>query len=125
MKRFYIRQRLSEIARGFRPASGKSKQDKKADAGAHVVSPRTPTLIDVANETDSLLAFEINNGCMGEVEQLIDELRKTILDNRIAHASSTVESDTVDRLWINLLRLGLFDELCIWSINTAFRSVPK
>ena len=111
MKRFYIRQRLGEIAQGFRPASGKSKQNKKADAGAQVVSPRTPTLIDVADETDSLLAFEINNGCMGEVEQLVDELRRTILENRTAHASSTVEHDAIDRLWVNLLRLGLFDEL--------------
>ena len=87
VKRFFMRQRLSKIAQGFRPAFGKSKQDMKADAAALAVSPRTPTVLELANETDSLLAFEINNGCMGPVEQLLDELRKTILENRVAYVA--------------------------------------
>jgi glycosyltransferase domain-containing protein len=106
-----MRQRLSEIAQGFRPAFGKSKQDMKAAAEAQVVLPRISTLLDLANETDSLLAFEINNGCLGPVDQLIDDLRKTILENKVVYAPSISEDDAVERLWINLLRLGLFDEL--------------
>lgn len=111
VKRSNLRQRLSEIAQGFHPASARLKREVKGEATAQGELPRTPTLIDVANETDSLLAYEINNGCMGDVEQLLDEVRKTILGNRVAHTPSTGDSDTVDRLWINLLRLGLFDEL--------------
>ena len=111
VKRFYMRQKLSEIAQGFRPAFGKSKQDMKAAIEAQVVLPRISTLLDLANETNSLLAFEINNGCMGPVDQLIDDLRKTILENKVVYSPSIAEDGAVDRLWINLLRLGLFDEL--------------
>ena len=90
---FYAQQRLSKIAQGFLTAFGKSKQDLKADAAALAVSPSDSTgSSSWQMSRHSLPAFEIANGCMGPVEQLLDELRKTILENRVAYSPSTAEA---------------------------------
>ena len=37
-------------------------------------------VLELATDADSLLALEVAYGCMGQVEQLLDELRETILE---------------------------------------------
>jgi hypothetical protein len=73
--------------------------------------PPAPTLVDLASETDALLTSEVRRGPTRELETLLDEVRKKIFDDKIAYAASPLEHDAIDRLWVNLLRLGLFDEL--------------
>jgi hypothetical protein len=106
---------------------GKSGRAFGNGLAAQSGSPAIPTLLDIANTTDSLLAFEVRHGCFGGGEPRLDEVRKTILENRVGSSSAIAESDLVDRLWINLLRLGLFDELLhlIDQHNLPLRSEVK
>ncbi len=82
-----------------------------ANGTASLDVPPTPTLVDLANETDALLTSEVRNGSTLELETLLDDVRQRIFDNKITYAASPVENEALDRLWVNLLRLGLFDEL--------------
>ena len=65
----------------------------------------------MADETDALIQSELRNGCTGEVEARLDNFRKSILENKVTYSATTAEDQALDRLSVNLLRLGLFDEL--------------
>src|SRR5262245_32062848 len=69
-----------------------------------------PNLPELANLTDALLALEVRAGCFGYVETLLADISAAILDGKISYAGAEQEH-AVERIWINLLRLGLFDEL--------------
>lgn len=100
-------QKLSEISSAVRGVALKvwAALGLLKDVGA----VRRP-LFDLARETDELLALEIRAGCFGEVEGRIAALSKAILQDKFDCAIGT-ESDVPDRVWISLLRLGLFEEL--------------
>jgi hypothetical protein len=83
--------------------------------------PPAPTLLDLANETDALLISEVRNGATREVETLLDGVRQRILENKITYVASPIEDEALDRLWVNLLRLGLFDEL---AHLVRYRNLP-
>jgi hypothetical protein len=73
--------------------------------------PPAPTLVDLANETDALLTSELRYGCTRELETLLDDVRETIVEDKASYSATPAEDNALDRLWVNLLRLGLFDEL--------------
>ena len=70
-----------------------------------------PILLRLANETDKIISFEVRNGCVAEVETMLAGIRKTILEGELPYGATAIEDEALDRLWVNLLRLGLFDEL--------------
>jgi len=86
-----------------------------------------PTLLELANETDSIIGFEVREGCLGEVEGQLDALRKKILEWATRYEGTVHEDEALDRIWVNLLRLGLFNELrhLTGRCNLPFRSEVK
>jgi hypothetical protein len=73
--------------------------------------PPLPTLSELANESDSIMAFEVREGCIAEVDGRLQALRQKILGWRTKYEGTPAEDEALDRIWVNLLRLGLFDEL--------------
>ena len=71
----------------------------------------SPSLLDLANESDAILGFEVRKGCLGEVEAQLDAIRKKILEWQTGYTGTVYEDEALDRIWVNLLRLGLFEEL--------------
>ena len=63
------------------------------------------------NYADALLALEVRYGCFGLVEVRLSELSEIIRSNKMVYKGTADDVRFVDRLWISLLRLGLFDEL--------------
>ena len=100
---------LSEIAQEFRRASGRRQQPQKAARARRELS-EAPTLLELAELADELLKLEVRSGCFGHIERLLDRLRKDIVANKVTYAPAT-DGEAVEGVWINLLRLGLFDEL--------------
>src|SRR5689334_3220204 len=87
-----------------------------------------PTLLEIANESDSVTAFEVREGCVAEAEEKLEALRQKIVGSQPAYAGTPQDDETLDRLWVNLLRLGLFDELRYLAgppCNLPFRAEIK
>ena len=87
-----------------------------------------PTLLEIANESDAVTAFEVREGCVAEAEEKLDALRRKITGSQPACIGTPLDDETLDRIWVNLLRLGLFDELRYLSgppCNLPFRSEIK
>jgi len=88
-----------------------------------------PTLLELANESDAVTAFEVREGCVAQAEEKLDALRQKIVGSQPALAgTAALDAETLDRIWVNLLRLGLFDELRYLagpSCNLPFRSEIK
>ena len=70
-----------------------------------------PTLQELANESDAVNAAEVRDGCVGPVEAQLARLRDKIRNWQTTYEGTPQEAEALDRLWVNLLRLGLFDEL--------------
>ncbi|MBV8190446.1 MAG: hypothetical protein JO339_24600 [Alphaproteobacteria bacterium] len=70
-----------------------------------------PSLLDLANEADAVMAFEVQEGCLAEVETKLVDLRGSILEWQTPYHGTLHEDEALDRLWVSLLRLGLFEEL--------------
>ena len=86
------------------------------------------TLLELAVESDSVIAFEVREGCVAEAEEKLDTLRQKISGSRPAYTGTALDDEALDRLWVNLLKLGLFDELRYLagpSCNLPFRSEIK
>jgi hypothetical protein len=66
------------------------------------------TVFDVRKGTEALLQFEARHGCTGQVESMLDDVRG-ILDGEILYSTTTAEE--IEQVWINLLRLGMLDDL--------------
>lgn len=73
--------------------------------------PRYPSLADLQSEVASLLQSEVNHGCFGQIEMLVEEVGEAIRQDRILSPRTVDEEYSVERSWDNLLRLGLFQEL--------------
>ena len=71
---------------------------------------QAPNLSELASLSDTLLALEVHIGCFGPVERLLAKVSKLILEGRVSY-SDAEDEQAIERIWINLLRLGLLDEL--------------
>ena len=98
---------------GLRPVLG---------AGLVALPPTlpTPSLLDLANEADAVLGLEVRRGCVGEVEAQLEVLRRRILEWETGYVGTVYEDEALDRIWVNLLRLGLFDELRHLALHHNF-----
>jgi hypothetical protein len=74
-------------------------------------TPSGVTVFDLHNETNSLLQDEARYGCMGEIERRIERVGRTVVKGEIRVLGTPEETGVAEQLWINLLRLGLLDEL--------------
>lgn len=81
------------------------------DVAGDLAAPRRATLNSMADETDALLNSELRDGCTRELEARLDDARKSMLENEVTYSATAAEDQALDRLSVNLLRLGLFDEL--------------
>src|SRR5262249_9714555 len=70
-----------------------------------------PSLLDLANEADATMSFEVHEGRLADLEAKLVALRKTILTWQVPYHGTLHEDEALDRLWVSLLRLGLFEEL--------------
>jgi len=84
---------------------------KRQECAADAVDPEAPTLTSLANDADALLAREVREGCTPDADALLEDIRKVIFDDRLAYEGTPADAEALDRVWVNLLRLGLFDEL--------------
>jgi hypothetical protein len=87
-----------------------------------------PTLYELANESEAVTAFEVREGCVAEAEERLDALRQKIVGSQPACGGTAFDDETLDRIWVNLLRLGLFDELRYLAgppCNLPFRAEVK
>jgi hypothetical protein len=112
-------QKLSEISSAVRGAALKLRAALGFGAGGPpAVAPLRRPLFDLAKESDELFALEVQTGCFGEVERSIEALSQAILQDSFDCAAGA-ESDVPDRVWISLLRLGLFEELRYLVLHRA------
>ena len=72
---------------------------------------RVPALVSMADATDALITSEVRDGCTSEVEMRLADIRKSLLDDKLTYSATAAEDEALERLSVNLLRLGLFDEL--------------
>jgi hypothetical protein len=110
--------KLSEIAQFLRSRFTKAGQ---ADGAASAAELSRPTLLDLANQTDALISREVREGCTNEIDFQLEEMRKALLE--VGRSQPEADGHAVDRLWVNLLRLGLFDELryMVMRLDLALR----
>jgi hypothetical protein len=101
----------AQLARAFRSGVSKWRRLVNGMPRAERGEPPPPMLVRMVNETDALLAAEVRDGCTNEIEALLDGVRRTILEDKLLYSKTLAEDHALDRLWVNLLRLGLFDEL--------------
>ena len=111
MKRPLLRERLSELAQILWPPLKKRRLLFEKGSQARTTLPAAPTPLDLLNYADALLALEVRYGCFGLVEVRLSELSEIIRSNKMVYKGTADDVRFVDRLWISLLRLGLFDEL--------------
>src|SRR5713226_8857125 len=92
-----------QLAQAVRQGFSKSKRALDAGMAAWFgfpSSPPPPTLIDLLSKTDSLIISEVNNGCFGNVEIMLGEFRKIILENRVVYRGTETENVALDQLWV-------------------------
>ena len=85
-------------------------------------------MLELAVESDGVIAFEVREGCVAEAEEKLDTLRRKIAGSQPAYTGTALDGETLDRLWVNLLHLGLLDELRYLAgppCNLPFRSEVK
>jgi hypothetical protein len=86
------------------------------------------TLLELAVESDGVIAFEVREGCGAEAEEKLATLRRKIAGSQPACTGTALDGEALDRLWVNLLHLGLLDELRYLAgppCNLPFRSEVK
>jgi hypothetical protein len=79
-----------------------------ADGAQGAARAPSVTVFDVRKGTEALLQFEARHGCIGQIEPMLDDIRR-ILDGEIVYSATTAEE--IEQVWINLLRLGMLDDL--------------
>src|SRR6266404_4709349 len=79
-----------------------------ADGAKGAARAPSVTVFDVRKGTEALLKFEARHGCIGQIEPMLDDIRR-ILDGEIVYSATTAEE--IEQVWINLLRLGMLDDL--------------
>jgi hypothetical protein len=103
--------KLRELAQALRAWFTNSPVSAAAVQAPEPAVPSGPTLTNLADETDALLGREVRDGCTAEVGELIEDTRKSILADAFVYSGSPADLAAVDRVWVNMLRLGLFGEL--------------
>ena len=99
-------------ARGLVATGGVSRPTRDDEATAAAQSAVVQrTLLEFARESEAIVAFEVREGCVAEVEARLDSLRNKILTRQARYGGTVAEDQALDRIWENFLRLGLFDEL--------------
>lgn len=123
---------VSRVVQGFvakaRGMLGMPAPVDRAQPRPEELVEQQPTLLELANESDAVTAFEVREGCVAEVEEKLNALRQKIAGSRPACTGTALDDDTLDRIWVNLLRLGLFDELRYLAgppCNLPFRAEIK
>jgi hypothetical protein len=89
---------LARLLRGQTVASARAK-------------PSGFTAFDLQQETERLLLDEARYGCAGQIEIAIRQVGKIVIDGEIRILGVEEEKAAIEHIWINLLRLGLLDEL--------------
>jgi hypothetical protein len=69
------------------------------------------TVLALKERTERLLLDEARYGCAGQIELAIRQVGKTAVDGEIQVLGVEEEKEAIEQVWINLLRLGLLDEL--------------
>ncbi len=77
---------------------------------------RRSVLRELLDEAAAIVAFEVNEGCVPEVDAKVEALRGRIFTAEVAYSGAGADEAALDELWVALLRLGLFDEL-IYLVN--------
>src|SRR6516162_5088006 len=62
-----------------------------------------PSLLDLAADAEAILAFEVREGCLVDVDTKLEGLRRTILDWQTPYQGTIHEDEALDRLWVSLL----------------------
>src|SRR5688572_31723572 len=69
----------SEVAQFLRSRftkAGQADGASQVDEAASAAEPLKPTLRDLANQTDAVISREVREGCTGEIEIQLEDLRK-------------------------------------------------
>lgn len=112
-------QKLSDISSAVRGAALKVRAALGFGPGRRPsAAPMRRPLFELAKEADELFALEVMTGCFGDVERSVAALSQAILQDSFDCTMGT-ESDVPDRVWISLLRLGLFEELRYLVLHQA------
>ena len=102
-RRWWATEGVAQLVRLFRP------QRQGANGAEGAQKPPRVTVSDLVRSTEAVLQFEARHGCIGQVEAMFDDIRTLLRDDEILHSPTTLEE--TEQLWINLLRLGMLDEL--------------
>ena len=86
--------------------------------------PSGVTAFDLQTETNQLLLDEARYGCMGQIEPQIARVGRAVAEGEIRVLGTPEETDVVEQLSLNLLRLGLLDELLALYDRAVF-PVPE
>src|SRR5438874_1136538 len=89
---------IAQFGRMFWP----HRQDATGAQETAAQPPRV-TVSDLLSRTEAVLLFEARHGCIGQTEQMLDDVRRLLLDDEILRSATTAEE--IEQLWINLLRL--------------------
>jgi hypothetical protein len=87
-----------------------------ADGSGAAVTPRLcetsadVTVFDLVRDTNEILLFEVRHGCTGQVESMLADIRRRLHDT-ILYSQTPAEDVAVEQVWINLLRLGMLNDL--------------
>lgn len=76
-----------------------------------LANPPGVTVFDLQQRTDRLLMEEARYGCAGQIELAIRQVGQTVVHGEIRVLGGEEEKAATEQIWINLLRLGLLDEL--------------
>jgi hypothetical protein len=98
---------LEKLIRQVRSALGLEPQN----VAVEVAPPPPATLASLAADTDALFKREVADGCTTDVETRIREIRRVILADEVIYEGTEAEQQSLDWLWVSMLRLGLFAEL--------------
>jgi hypothetical protein len=110
---------LSHLSRWFRQfvrIFSRQPQADANDAPAVVTAPLretslSATVYDLVKSTNELLLFEAQHGCTGQVESMLADIRRRYLDGSLLYSNTPAEDVAIEQVWINLLRLGMLDDL--------------
>ena len=86
--------------------------------------PSGVTVFDLQTETNQLLLDEARYGCMGQIEPRIARVGRAVAEGEIRVLGTPEEAGVVEQLSLNLLRLGLLDELLALYDRAVF-TVPE
>src|SRR5258708_18055322 len=112
--RWWASEAIAELGRLFWPhrqdANGaQGDAQETATPPRETATPPRVTVSDLLARTEAVLLFEARYGCIGQAEAMLDDVRRLLVDDEILRSTTTTEE--IEQLWINLLRLGMLDDL--------------